>query len=93
MEVIWKYGLPIVDRQTLTMPVSAEILSVQEQAGGLQLWAVVVPEEKRREQRVIEIVGTGNPMPDVIAEGLSRYHLATVQTAGGSLVWHVFELL
>ena len=92
MEVIWKYGLPIVDRQTVTMPVGAEILGVQEKAGGLQLWAVVNP-DAQREQRVIEIVGTGNPMADVITEGLARHHLATVQTVGGLLVWHVFELL
>ena len=92
MEVIWKYGLPIVDRQTVTMPIGAEILGVQEQAGGLQLWAIVDPDAER-EQRVIEIVGTGNQMVDVIAEGLARHHLATVQTAGGLLVWHVFELL
>lgn len=93
METIWKYSLQITDRQTVTMPVGAEILSVQDQAGGLQLWAVVVPEEERREKRVIEIVGTGNPMADVLAEGLSRCHLATVQARGGALVWHVFELL
>jgi hypothetical protein len=93
VEVIWKFSLQIADRQTVTMPVGAEILSVQDQAGGLQLWAVVVPEEERREKRVIEIVGMGNPMADVLAEGLSRVHLATVQVRGGALVWHVFELL
>lgn len=91
--VIWKYSLQITDRQTVTMPVGAEILSVQEQAGGLQLWAIVEPDEERREKRTIEIVGTGNPMKCVIAEDLVRHHLATVQTSGGLLVWHVFELL
>ena len=92
MEVIRKYGLPIFDRQTVTMPKDANILSVQDQAGGLQLWAIVNPDAER-EQRLIEIVGTGNPMQDVTKEGLARLHLATVQTNGGLLVWHVFELL
>ena len=91
--VIWKFSLPIVDRQTVTMPKDASILSVQQQgSGGLQLWAIVEP-DAAREQRVIEIVGTGNPMQDVTKEGLARLHLATVQTNGGLLVWHVFELL
>lgn len=90
--VIWKYSLRITDRQTVTMPINAEILGVQEQAGGLQLWACVDP-QFRSEQRHIEIVGTGNPMADVADEGFARHHLATVQTAGGSLVWHVFELI
>ena len=90
--VIWKFSLPIVDRQTVTMPKDANILSVQQQSGILQMWAIVEPDAER-EPRVIEIVGTGNPMPDVTDEGLARCHIATVQTCQGRLVWHVFELL
>ncbi len=91
--VIWKFSLPIVGLQRVTMPKDASILSVQQQgAGDLQMWAIVDPDAER-EQRIIEIVGTGNPMADVTKEGLARLHLATVQTNGGSLVWHVFELL
>ena len=90
--MIWKFSLQITDRQTVTMPVGANILSVQDQAGGLQLWAIVNPDAER-EQRVIEIVGTGNPMADVDKEDLARFHIATVQVRGGALVWHVFELL
>lgn len=92
MEVIWKFSLQVTDRQTVTMPVGANILSVQDQSGGLQMWAIVNPDAER-EQRVIEIVGTGNPMPDVDKEDLARFHIATVQVRGGALVWHVFELL
>lgn len=92
MEVIWKFSLQITDRQTVTMPVGANILSVQDQVGGLQLWAIVNPDAER-EQRVIEIVGTGNPMVDIEKENLARFHIATVQVRGVALVWHVFELL
>ena len=56
------------------------------------MWAIVEPDAER-EPRVIEVVGTGNPMPDVTDEGLARCHIATVQTCQGRLVWHVFELL
>ena len=90
--VIWKFNLKITDRQTVEMPFGANILSVQEQSGTLHLWAIVNPYAEQ-ERRLIEIVGTGNPMADVDKEDLARFHIATVQTRGGALVWHVFELL
>jgi hypothetical protein len=90
--VIWKVSLAITDRQTVTMPKDANILSVQEQSGTLHLWAIVNPYAEQ-ERRVIEIVGTGTPMADVDEEDLARFHIATVQVRGGALVWHVFELL
>lgn len=100
MNTIYKYDLNITDRQILQLPVDAQILSIQQQnttpvygADGrpvlnntLQLWALVDP-DAALEQRHFIIVGTGNPMPD----GAAGYHLATVVTAGGALVWHIFE--
>jgi hypothetical protein len=90
--VIWKFALHITDRQKVTMPAGSNILTVQYQAGGLQLWAIVDPDAEQ-EERLIEIVGTGNTMVDVDKEDLARFHIATVQVRGGALVWHVFELL
>ena len=90
--VIWKFSLVVTDRQTVTMPVGAEVLSVQMQGNVLCLWAVVNPDAERI-IRTFEIFGTGHPMPDVLKEGLARLHIDTVQARGGSLVWHVFELL
>jgi len=90
--VIWKFHLRITDRQTVMIPKDAEILSVQEQGDGLQMWAVVDPDADR-ETRTIAIIGTGNRMPDFDSEGVSTLHIDTVQTRGGMLVWHVFELL
>ena len=89
--VIWKFSLMVIDRQTITMPVNAEILSVQMQAGVLCMWAVVDPDAER-EQRLFEILGTGHAVPDV-GKDVARHHLATVQARGGELVWHVFELM
>jgi hypothetical protein len=74
------------------MPAGSNILTVQDQAGGLQLWAIVDPDAEQ-EERLIEIVETGNTMVDVDKEDLARFHIATVQVRGGALVWHVFELL
>ena len=69
------------------MPKGAEILSVQVQADVLCLWALVDPDAKLQ-KRVIEILGTGNPI-DV--PGVTHKFIGTVQMRGGSLVWHVFE--
>lgn len=86
MSTIWKYPLEITDRQTLTMPAGAHLLTVQHQHGHLTLWAEVDPAAEP-EDRTIAIVGTGNPMPS----GTTAY-LATAQAWVGHLVWHVFEV-
>jgi hypothetical protein len=86
MKMIYKYPLAIVDDQTITMPEGVHLLTVQEQNGALCLWAMVNPEARPREVR-LRVIGTGHPIPD----GLEGYSwLATAQTAGGRLVWHVF---
>ncbi len=89
--VIWKYQLKNEARQVVMMPSGAEILSVQQQRGDLQLWAMVDP-DLPKQKRVFEIFGTGTTMPDLSSEGRVRRHLATVQVCQGMLVWHVFEL-
>lgn len=40
--------------------------------------------------RVIEVLGTGHPLPD-LDEDQERAHIATVQD--GPFVWHVFEIV
>ena len=91
MKTIWKYPIAMTDVQNVTMPVGAEILSVQPQGGELQLWAIVDP-EAAPEFRVIECVGTGHWMHDVGGDGNIRKHIDTVQLCGGSLVLHIFEV-
>ena len=81
----WKYPLEITDEQNLMMPEGAEILTAQIQGGTLCLWALVNPAAPKQ-RRTIEILGTGNPAPDV-----ERKYISTAQMAGGSLIWHVFE--
>jgi len=90
--VIWKYQLEDEARQVIMMPSGAEILSVQQQHGDLQLWAMVDPYVPKQ-MRVFEIFGTGTTMPDLSSEGRARRHLATVQVCQGMLVWHVFEII
>ena len=87
MRTIWKYTLNITDRQTVSMPVFAEILTVQMQGGSLCLWAIV-ESDRNLEQREFLIFGTGNPIPEQFC---LHQHIGTVQVGGGVLVWHVFE--
>ena len=83
--IIHKYPLSIVDQQYLTMQSGATILSVQIQNAQLFLWALV-DKDSHQVKRVINIIGTGNP----IMENPGIF-ISTVQTFGGALVWHVFD--
>lgn len=82
--VIWKYELEVTDRQIVRMPVAADLLSVANQRGKLCLWAMVDPENPNKVERDIEIIGTGNSMP----EG-RRSFIGTAVI--DPFVWHVFE--
>jgi len=82
---IWKYPLKVTDEQILEIPGGAKILSVELQHGVPCLWALVHPKNKKK-KRVVQIFGTGNPIPDA---DLGEY-VSTFQSMGGNLVWHVF---
>lgn len=78
---IYKYDLPIRDRQQLRLPRGATPLTVGAQGGQLKLWALVDP-EKPPEPVEVCIVGTGHEWPPGFR------HLGTVEVTYG-LVWHV----
>lgn len=91
---IHRYELDITDRQTVTLPLGYELLSVAvsrtDPNGLIDMWAQV-PEMATPIPAVIHIIGTGNPMPDDLTNDRTRRKfLGTVVTPGG-LVWHVFE--
>jgi hypothetical protein len=83
---IWKYTLAITNLQEVEMPLGAQILSVGDQGGQLCLWALVVP-QRGSSKRVIEIIGTGNPMEMYLT--YPRRFIGTVLMP--PFVWHVFE--
>jgi hypothetical protein len=85
---IYKYPIEITDVQKVKLPLNAEILTAQIQSGsGLCLWAKVEEEHNTdTEEHTIEVFGTGHPM-----SAHDRRYLGTVQQAGGSLIWHIFE--
>jgi hypothetical protein len=81
---IYKWPLQVTDRQTVPLPRGAVILTVQAQRDELVLWAAV-DSTAPTDAAIVNIVGTGNPMPSVVGD-----YVATVQQHGGALVWHVF---
>lgn len=85
---VWKFQLRVEDRQIVEMPRGARILSVQSQDGLTPcMWALVNPKAPL-EARAFAIFGTGHLVSN---EFTADKFIGTVQTMGGSLVWHVFE--
>ncbi len=86
MKTIYKYPVSFGEF-TQRMPKGAKVLSVQEQNGGIQMWALVDPPAPLEERRFI-LAGTGHLLPD---DAEQRF-VGTLQQAGGALVWHLFDL-
>lgn len=92
MKTIWKYQLFEVDEQIIRIPIRGEILSVQCQGEQICLWVMVRPDEPMT-NRTIEVLGTGNPIPETdkpFSRQPIRAFIGTVQMPTG-LVWHIFE--
>lgn len=86
--VIWKFPLVVEDRQVITVPLGAKLLTVQMQRDQILLWALVNPDEPVVSRRTIAIVGTGHEHK---AELFSKaQYIGTVQDYG--LVWHIFDI-
>ena len=82
---IWKYALEMTDRQFVSMPEGATLLSVANQRGALCLWALVDPDNPGV-MREINIVGTGNPMTEDETHFIGSVVIEP-------FVWHVFEIV
>lgn len=88
MSAIWKFKLSIADKCIAHMPHGAKVISVQMQDDALCAWAIVNPEHHLIEHP-FAIIGTGH----TFEISSNCRHLGTVQVHGGSLVFHVFDLL
>ncbi len=89
MLTVYKYNISMEkDNFSIDMPKNAKILTVQEQHGDAQMWALVNPNAKI-ETRNFRVAGTGHP----INEGLnSLEYLGTFQFHNGDFIGHVFEI-
>lgn len=83
MKKVYKYSLPITDRQTVMLPNGFQVVMVGLDPKGLPcLWAIVDPERTASPETVI-IVGTGQPLPDNFVRHIGSF-------VDGRFVWHVF---
>ncbi len=84
MKTIYKYGLSPADVLYIPMPIGADILCVQMQAGLPNLWAFV-ENNNPQVSRKIHIRGTGHD-----CAGAGKY-IGTFQMQDGALVLHAFD--
>lgn len=88
MKSIWKYQI-YPGQHTLQMPDGAELLCAREQGDSIALWAIVdVRTAGVTEPRRIGVFATGKPLPD-----LPMRFLGTACLSGGTIIFHVFEVL
>ncbi len=88
-KIIYKYPLEVTDVQNISLPVGAEILTIQTQNEIPCLWALVDPNGIEKESKTIEIFGTGHPVGYDM--GVSRKYISTFQLRDGQLIFHAFE--
>lgn len=84
---VWKY--PVTFRHDLAeveMVRDARLLHADGHGQAVEVWALVNPDEERREHRRLRIAGTGHPLDDTGA----GVHVATWRD--GPYVWHLFDL-
>lgn len=86
MKTIYKYPIEITDKQTLPMPVGANILTVQVQNGNPFIWAMVDTEAPIEGVAII-VYGTEHP----IDESLNLEYIGTFQSNGKCFVFHVLK--
>lgn len=91
--VIYRYEVPVDDRWH-TLELTGQIRHVASRSPEMvEFWATANTERSRR--RRFRVFGTGQPLPAGLeasdSEGPNGIHLGTAITAGGSLVWHLYE--
>ena len=88
MKEIWKYFIA-GDREQITMPKGAKILSLQVQDGDICIWVLVDP-KATTEVRVVETILTGQQIPsDIDSE---NDYIGTALMHNDNFVLHLFEV-
>ena len=86
---IFKFQIPLSDVVTIEMQENAKILSVQAQNEKPYMWALVDP-PARLVKRKFRFAGTGH---EITHDSGKLLFIGTFQMHGGSLVFHIFEIL
>ncbi len=87
MKSVWKYDIPVDDRNhSFQMPPGRPIMvGIQDRLDVVQLWMEVDPETEKRNARRFQVFGTGQDIPRTAT------HVGSV-IAHPNLVWHMFEV-
>ena len=91
MAEVLKYKVHLTHRQHLNLSKGAKLLTVQEQAGELCLWAETqgrIIDTSNSENVTIYMCGTGHELPD---DRVRHINTLQVQTPNELLVVHVYE--
>jgi hypothetical protein len=87
MQTIWKYILEPKKTNNIQLPISAEILSVQNQNEKICIW-VKLETDALKINRMFAVLGTGWE----VESDYDLWFIGTVQLNHGILVFHVFEM-
>jgi len=90
MLTIWKYEVSAEDYFVLSLPIGARPLSVQVQGETVQMWVLLDKSETIYTDRRFRVAGTGHPISESVDV---LQHIDTFQLYGGTLIFHVFEIL
>ena len=88
MGAIYKYAVTPESVNTIPMPKGAQVLTVQDQQGKPQIWALVDPDAELV-KRFFLLVGTGTPIKLILSK---KDYVGTFQMGSGDLVFHLFEI-
>lgn len=83
---VWKFNLSVQSELKVSMPVGAQIISVQLQNDTPVMWAIV-DTQAEKETKIFRVYGTGHNMPS-----MGLFYIGTWQEKSG-FVWHLFEQL
>jgi predicted ABC-type ATPase len=75
---------------TLNLPRRAEIISAAEQRGDIVVYAVIDAKEKKIDEYLIWVVGTGHEIPEAVLDRSSCKFLGTVSLQDGEFMFHVY---
>ena len=88
---IYKYELKTTGLNQIKIPAGANVFSVGlDPADRLCIWALVNPEETKKDVRKFMVAGIGWDLQDEISKHLSAIFLGTVRQQ--PYMWHIWEV-
>jgi hypothetical protein len=84
---VLKWDVPVDDREHTIGAGFIAHVGCQQGPETVQVWTEQSDDHPTRwPARTVRVFGTGQPLPD------GARHLGSVVSAGGALVWHVYEV-